>query len=760
MSDTIGKFFRNPVAKPGKQLVPTLTLPTTSSFQAPPTLSTPTPPPAMPHPVLSAPKPQPDQTAVFQETAPAIIPFEAPPKLSTPSAPSLQSPPVLAAPAVIPLEPAPVLSVPTVIPLEPAPVLSVPAVIPLEPAPALASPAVIPFEPAPPLTIPAVIPFEPAPPAVTPPAVPLEPAPPLATPQPVPFEPPPALTVPAVIPFEPPPAQTPPATVLFEPPPALTAPAPIDPGPPSTPNPPYYSDSNIVNAVGGIGVNLPDPLGSIGSPISLNIGLNPHSGLPMVKLDIHLKEIPDQIKANVISYAKAQANAIAQRGLTMATTAVNQALDRAKDAAVNAALDNITVGGVSLSEIRSGGRSLKQEAQSAPGGNLINLPQPDPGKQPKPHNDPTATIVEPFPIDPYDPDFTYVRDSREATQTVQENAAAALDKSVNSLNSWNDNSDYSSQMEEAQPKGLQRSFAVSAGGTNSQSGLINSPNGADKKGYFPFNGSEQSLPQDDAVYVPLVFTDLRPDYRSNLRAVYFRPFIKSLSENFAPQWNLANYFGRVDPVATYKSTNRTVSLGFKLTCFSPEDLAANYRKLAWLSSMCYPEYEGGAYFAGPVVRLRVGDVISSIGGATGKGLSGIITSLDISYDDATWELTANQKLPRDIDVSVGFQVLHDRAIGITRTNAGMQFGGYANGTSDIRKFRAAFGSVDYVNDTPALPQTGQIPFIAPLSANPLAGAVSSVPAVSNLTDGKQPSTQNLTNAAAFLSSNADGGLTA
>lgn len=168
---------------------------------------------------------------------------------------------------------------------------------------------------------------------------------------------------------------------------------------------------------------------------------------------------------------------------------------------------------------------------------------------------------------------------------------------------------------------------------------------------------------DDEAYVPLSFTDLRP-INKIYRTVYFRPFITNLSEEFSPEWSEQNFFGRADPVATYMSTGRQITLGFKLVAFGPEDVAAIYQKLNWLASMVYPEYDSQLlYKSGPVVRMRVGDVINAIGSEGGRGLPGIIKSLAFDYNDTIWELQENFKVPRNVSVSLTFRVLHDRPIG-------------------------------------------------------------------------------------------------
>lgn len=171
----------------------------------------------------------------------------------------------------------------------------------------------------------------------------------------------------------------------------------------------------------------------------------------------------------------------------------------------------------------------------------------------------------------------------------------------------------------------------------------------------------QTVLPDDLTYVPLSFTDLRPINGNELRTVYFRPFDLTLNEAFAPRWNEATYFGRVDPVMTYQGTTRTVSLSFTLHTFSPSDIRVIYQKLHWLKSMVYPEYGSDMLMkSGPVCRLRVGDVLKS----HGHGVSGVITSLDLDYADALWELKKGSKVPRQVGVSVSFTVLHDAIIGL------------------------------------------------------------------------------------------------
>jgi len=155
-----------------------------------------------------------------------------------------------------------------------------------------------------------------------------------------------------------------------------------------------------------------------------------------------------------------------------------------------------------------------------------------------------------------------------------------------------------------------------------------------------------------------------------------------LSEDFTPEWNKAPYFGRVDPVATYQGTGRNINLSFMIVSFGPEDVEMIYKKLNWLTSMVYPEYDKDlAYLSGPIVRLRVGDVINASGYGNNKGLPGIIDSLAFDYSDQIWELKKGLKVPRNVAVSMTFTVLHDMPVGI---GAEGKFGGIGSIDSDGR----------------------------------------------------------------------------
>lgn len=165
---------------------------------------------------------------------------------------------------------------------------------------------------------------------------------------------------------------------------------------------------------------------------------------------------------------------------------------------------------------------------------------------------------------------------------------------------------------------------------------------------------------DDDARVPISFTDLRQVPGRRFRSVYFRPENVQLSTAFAPDFSEASTFGRVDPVVGYQRTTRTVSLSFEVHAMAPEDLERMYNKMVWLQSMVYPSFGADSLMeSGPVVRMRVGDVIATDLG----GVPGVIRSLGFDFADALWELRRGMKVPRTFRVQLEFLVLHDGPVG-------------------------------------------------------------------------------------------------
>ncbi len=126
----------------------------------------------------------------------------------------------------------------------------------------------------------------------------------------------------------------------------------------------------------------------------------------------------------------------------------------------------------------------------------------------------------------------------------------------------------------------------------------------------------------DAEYVPFYFHDLRTN-----EIVSFHAFLDNLEDNYSPQYESSTAYGRVDNVRTYVSTERTITLQFKILATSKEDFDFMWWKINKLTTLVYPSWTRGRQVAAgdsrfiqpfsqvpastPVIRMRIGDVIRS-----------------------------------------------------------------------------------------------------------------------------------------------------
>lgn len=145
--------------------------------------------------------------------------------------------------------------------------------------------------------------------------------------------------------------------------------------------------------------------------------------------------------------------------------------------------------------------------------------------------------------------------------------------------------------------------------------------------------------------------------------IIFRATISGINESVSPEWNSKKYIGRADKFYTYSGAERSLSFSFKVAINSPKEMAPIWRKLNYLTGLCYPNYvpagNAGSYMVAPFVRLTIGDLYND--------LPGIMQSLNFTIpDDINWEIRDTETdpqgnqismLPHVIDISVGFNII-------------------------------------------------------------------------------------------------------
>ncbi len=125
----------------------------------------------------------------------------------------------------------------------------------------------------------------------------------------------------------------------------------------------------------------------------------------------------------------------------------------------------------------------------------------------------------------------------------------------------------------------------------------------------------------EAEYMPFYLHDLRTN-----EILSFHAFIDTISDSFSPQYSPSSGYGRIDDVQHYIKTTRTINTTFSLVAYNQDDHDLMWYQINKLVSMVYPQWSKGIKrnkkdrtafpftqmpTASPLIRLRVGDVITS-----------------------------------------------------------------------------------------------------------------------------------------------------
>jgi len=151
--------------------------------------------------------------------------------------------------------------------------------------------------------------------------------------------------------------------------------------------------------------------------------------------------------------------------------------------------------------------------------------------------------------------------------------------------------------------------------------LLNSSN-IERGARIPLLVREALEEKFDSEYVPFYFHDLRTN-----ELLGFHAFLVNLTDDYSVAYESTDGFGRVDPIKTYKNTNRKISLGFVIAALDEKDFDSMWLKINKLTTLVYPQYTEGRRLtvgnnsfikpftqligASPMVRLRIGNVIAS-----------------------------------------------------------------------------------------------------------------------------------------------------
>ena len=156
-------------------------------------------------------------------------------------------------------------------------------------------------------------------------------------------------------------------------------------------------------------------------------------------------------------------------------------------------------------------------------------------------------------------------------------------------------------------------------------------------------------------------------------SIDFKAFVTDFSDEFSSNWESEDIYGRMDPIRTFASTQRRITLAFDVVAASAEEAQHNLKQMSMLANFHYPSYDNGiasttAINQAPLLRVKYMNWICKAhnpeGSVETSGLlcasDGFTYSPDVS--DLTYEL--NGKLyPKIVNVSLTLNVLHEHKLG-------------------------------------------------------------------------------------------------
>ena len=209
-------------------------------------------------------------------------------------------------------------------------------------------------------------------------------------------------------------------------------------------------------------------------------------------------------------------------------------------------------------------------------------------------------------------------------------------------------------------------------------------------------------PQSDA-YANAGFVVLFEHVPSG-QTVSFKAFITAFNDSYNPEWAEENVFGRPDPIYTYKSTRRSVSLGLKIPAASTSEGFDNLGRVQKLVQFLYPSYtnpnEAQTIAQSPLVRMKIMNLfadrsvaiapgqetadnvdnadqsttmgtyksLAQDGGEWEKGNLGVISNLAVNHnletsEAAIFEMAKGVIIPQLIEINLDFGVIHEHPVG-------------------------------------------------------------------------------------------------
>lgn len=147
----------------------------------------------------------------------------------------------------------------------------------------------------------------------------------------------------------------------------------------------------------------------------------------------------------------------------------------------------------------------------------------------------------------------------------------------------------------------------------------------------------------------------------------FPAFVTDFNDSFKSNWTTQEIYGRMDPVATFKNTARSITLSFDIPSADLTNAINNLTNIDRLIKGLYPIYSDGplgtaTISAPPLYSIKFANLIVNV--RTGGGLLGYLSGFDFKPDFASGHFINNGTIyPKLLKASFGFNVIHEHPLG-------------------------------------------------------------------------------------------------
>ena len=181
----------------------------------------------------------------------------------------------------------------------------------------------------------------------------------------------------------------------------------------------------------------------------------------------------------------------------------------------------------------------------------------------------------------------------------------------------------------------------------------------------------------DGTVEPLIIEPIHTNYNGNPLLILIEPADLSIDDSVSISMGAGKAgYGRMDPIATYSGTSRSIEISFKMikseVINGPEAVTNNTVTANLLKQLLYPAYidtgtqNTSVIKTAPYFKVKYGDLI---GNFEGESLAGFFSSVNISNSaggkvgDNLGFGVGGAIIPIEYSVRITFNVLHDHVVG-------------------------------------------------------------------------------------------------